>query len=364
MAEIIEFINSLVPVQTYSAAFDSRLQSGSAYDPAKLIVLSPFPFHPVQNDASVNDRVLLITAHPLFSEKFLTSTLRSDHPTGAILEKLIRQRTAVYTLPISLTEMRGGMDDALAEELGLTDITILFPTGVERMFKLALFVPINSLDEVRRAAGRAGAGTIGGYTFCSFEARGIGTFLPSEQANPFIGQVGKMEHTEEARLELRVTERNLQNVIKAALAAHPYEEAAYDIYEIKNPGNEYGRGRVGALNREHTIETLVSQINSVLKPDAFQQPRCWPSANLEVDVLAVCSGYGVGEDALFAAKTRGVSTLVTGGCTPQDQYLAQTLGIVLIDIGFSPSVMPGLQRIASLLREKFEDMEIVCAGQN
>jgi hypothetical protein len=98
--------------------------------------------------------------------------------------------------------------------------------------KLVVFVPESDADRVRQALGDAGAGKIGNYSHCTFSSRGFGRFLPLAGANPAIGEVGKPEIVAEERIETICPHNQLAEIISAMLAAHPYEEAAYDLYPL------------------------------------------------------------------------------------------------------------------------------------
>jgi hypothetical protein len=99
--------------------------------------------------------------------------------------------------------------------------------------KIVVFVPESHTDIVREAIGKAGAGKIGNYTFCSFSSKGVGRFKPEDGAHPAIGEVGKLESVQEERIEF-VCDRNLvKDVIAAIKKAHPYEEVALDIYPLE-----------------------------------------------------------------------------------------------------------------------------------
>ena len=94
-------------------------------------------------------------------------------------------------------------------------------------------MPESHTDIVREAIGKAGAGKIGNYTFCSFSSKGVGRFKPEDGAHPAIGEVGKLESVQEERIEF-VCDRNLvKDVIAAIKKAHPYEEVALDIYPLE-----------------------------------------------------------------------------------------------------------------------------------
>lgn len=100
--------------------------------------------------------------------------------------------------------------------------------------KLIVFTPVSHADQVRQALGKAGAGKLGNYDFCSFSTQGIGRFRGNEKSNPAIGKAGTHEATQEERIETIVPRNILEKVIEKVKEAHPYEEVAFDVYPIEN----------------------------------------------------------------------------------------------------------------------------------
>jgi hypothetical protein len=98
--------------------------------------------------------------------------------------------------------------------------------------KLVVFVPEDALDAVRDAVFAAGAGRIGEYERCSWYAAGTGTFLSGEGADPTVGERGREERVSELRLETVFPAERQREVVAALRAAHPYEEPAFDVYEL------------------------------------------------------------------------------------------------------------------------------------
>lgn len=103
---------------------------------------------------------------------------------------------------------------------------------MSKQVKIAVTVPLADADKVREALGKAGAGKQGNYSFCSYSVIGKGRFLPTEGAKPAIGEVGKPEIVEEERIEVTCDRDIAKSVIAAMKAVHPYEEVAYDVYEL------------------------------------------------------------------------------------------------------------------------------------
>lgn len=104
----------------------------------------------------------------------------------------------------------------------------------ENKYKLVVFTPLTHADVVREALGRAGAGVIGNYEYCSFSSIGYGRYRGNEKSSPSIGVAGNYEKVEEERIEVVVNESILKNVITEVKKVHPYEEIAYDVYRLEN----------------------------------------------------------------------------------------------------------------------------------
>ncbi|MCC2632110.1 MAG: NIF3-like protein [Patescibacteria group bacterium] len=103
---------------------------------------------------------------------------------------------------------------------------------MEEFVKLVVFVPETHADIVREAMGKAGAGKVGNYSFCSFSSKGVGRFLPEEGANPAIGEKGRLEEVAEERIEVSCTKAQVKDVVAAIKKAHPYEEVVLDVYTM------------------------------------------------------------------------------------------------------------------------------------
>jgi hypothetical protein len=101
-------------------------------------------------------------------------------------------------------------------------------------YKLVVTVPLTHSDIVRDAMGKAGAGKIGNYSFCSFSTKGMGRFKPEEGAEPHIGAVNQLETVEEERIEVVLPREILSEVVRAIKAVHPYEEVTIDVYALES----------------------------------------------------------------------------------------------------------------------------------
>ncbi|MFH1670549.1 MAG: hypothetical protein ABIA92_03090 [Patescibacteria group bacterium] len=98
-----------------------------------------------------------------------------------------------------------------------------------KFYQLIIITPLDAAAGVREAIGKAGAGSIGNYDYCSFSVQGTGRFRPNENAKPAIGTKGKIEEVAEERVEVIVSAEIIKDVLEAVLDVHPYEEPAIHV---------------------------------------------------------------------------------------------------------------------------------------
>ncbi len=294
-------------------------------------------------DQAIKDKVdLIISHHPLIFKPL--TKLRTDLPQGKILASLLKADIAVYATHTNLDSALGGVNDVLAGKLQLEEIQPLSVSYTEKMYKLVVFVPETHLEVVRRAISEAGAGHVGNYSHCSFTGKGIGSFLPLEGAEPFIGKVGTLEYVEECRLETILPEKISRRVLKAMLKAHPYEEVAYDMYELLHSENGLGLGRIGRLLSSMTVVEFAAHVKRVLAIDSI---RIGGPQDKRIKKIAVCGGSGASllQKAIFA----GADVLVTGDVKYHEAQEALAAGIVIVDAGHFATEQPVLPYVAQYL---------------
>ncbi|PIR55546.1 hypothetical protein COU74_00205 [Candidatus Peregrinibacteria bacterium CG10_big_fil_rev_8_21_14_0_10_36_19] len=105
---------------------------------------------------------------------------------------------------------------------------------MNKLVKIVVYVDVAHADDIRSAMAKAECGKIGNYDSCSFSVRGVGRFRALEGANPFIGEIGKIEEVGEERIETICEESKLANALELIKSAHPYEKPAIDVYPILN----------------------------------------------------------------------------------------------------------------------------------
>ncbi|TGA99595.1 Nif3-like dinuclear metal center hexameric protein [Sporolactobacillus shoreae] len=309
----------------------------------------------VADEATEKKVDLIVAHHPVIFHPL--KTVESDEGQGKIVTKLVKNDIAVYVAHTNLDIASGGVNDMLADQLGLDETEILQPTYSEPLYKLAVYVPEGYIETVRQALGDAGAGAIGSYSHCSFITKGEGTFLPGLETHPFIGFPGKMEKADEGRLETIVPEHLIDEAIARMIAVHPYEEVAYDLFPMKNVGKEYGLGRIGKLAEPVPFEDYCLQVKERLGVDGLRAV-----GPLEEKVQTVAVSGGDGNSLVPYARLRGADVLITGDIYYHTAHDALLNGLKIIDAGHHiESVMKkGVrQYLLKAIREEAYDTEVI-----
>jgi|SRR5690554_338143 len=285
---------------------------------------------------------LIITHHPPIFKPL--KNLRLDQPRGRLWEKLIKNNLSVYTLHTNYDRSATGMNHYLAGLFGLTK-PIPIEEG-ETYLKLVVFMPKGYEDVVMEALTAAGAGWIGNYSHCTFQTDGIGTFLPQEGTNPFLGKKGKLERAAEVRLETILPSRLQEKITRALLAIHPYEEVAYDLYPLAQNTGPTGLGRIGALPSELKWGEMVSRVKQV-----FSSPHLRSGGFKRNTVKKIAILGGSGGKYLVRAKALGAELMITADLGYHDYMLGKEIDLTLVDPGHQIMETKGLDQIRSYLEQ-------------
>jgi dinuclear metal center YbgI/SA1388 family protein len=299
-------------------------------------------------DEAVHEQVDLIIAHHAIIYRPLAH-IQTDTPMGRLYEKLIKHDIAVYIAHTNLDVADGGINDMMAEALGLTGLTHLEDVHTEKLKKLVVFVPEDHHEKVLHALFSAGAGWIGQYSHCSFNIEGTGTFLPQEGSDPFIGKPGKLEKVKEIRIETVVPASIERKAIQAMLKAHPYEEVAYDLYPLDLNGRTFGLGRVGKLSEALTLRELTNKVKQV-----FEVPTVRVVGDVERQVKKVAVLGGSGSRYVRHALFAGADVLITGDIDYHTAHDALAAGLAIIDPGHNVEKIMK-RKVADYLRKTLSE---------
>jgi len=287
---------------------------------------------------------LIIAHHPiLFSSiKKLTGKTYAER----VLIDAIKHNVCIYAMHTNLDNIYQGVNNKIAEKLGLEKISILAPKkGLLK--KVVTFCPRNDADKVRNAIFTAGAGVIGNYDECSFNSAGIGTFRGNEAANPYVGERGKRHFENEERIESIYPADREKAVIDALIDSHPYEEVAYDVYSLDNIHPRIGSGMIGTLPKPMKEKDFLTLLKKNMKAACVRHS---PLLGKKINRVAVCGGSG--SFLLPDAVRKGADILVTADFK-YHQFFDADNKIVIADIGHYESEQFTPEIIYGLLKQKF-----------
>lgn len=311
----------------------------------------------VANEAKDAGCDAIVAYHPPLFDAVKRVT--SDGTTQLIFDA-IRRGVAIYSPHTALDVATGGTNDMLADALMLTDTRPLkLSTPKAKELKLVTFVPSNAIDKVSKALFDAGAGRIGNYTQCSFRSTGQGTFFGEAGTNPTVGQAGKLETSDEVRIETVVPINAIDRVVAALKQSHPYEEPAFDLVMLAAPPEGLGIGRVGKLPGEATAEMLINHLKRELQLDHVLVAG---DPQKLVKRAAVCAGAcGNLLDDAIAAK---VDLYVTGEMRHHDALKAIRAGLVVVCTLHSNSERAVLKRLQTKLKELLPNLQTMISQQD
>jgi len=287
--ELVDLLHGWYPPATADSWDAVGLVAGDPDQQVTKVLFAVDPVLPVAQEAAEWGAQLLVVHHPLFL-KGVHGVARTT-PKGRTLGALQDAGCALLTAHTNADQAVGGVSEALASTLGLTGLAPVTSAATAQLDKLTTYVPEADADRVRAALAAAGAGVIGAYDSASFSTPGEGRFRPLPGAHPSVGEVGALEVVAEVRVECVLARSLRAAVVGALLAVHPYEEPAYDVVELADPGTSpTGTGRVGDV-AETTLGRFAQTVADAL-PATAQGVRVAGDPDRVVRRVAVCGGAG------------------------------------------------------------------------
>ncbi len=331
------------------------LQAGSPEKQVKRIAIALDLDQQIMKAAIKAEADMIITHHPLIFKAI--KSIDYSKPDGRLLHSIISSDLAVYSAHTNLDAAEAGMNQLLAEKLMLSDIRPLYNGPEDKLVKLAVFVPLSHVEQVRMAIHKAGAGYIGNYSECSFQITGTGTFRPLDGTQPFLGTRGNLEKVDEYRLETVAYERDIKKVVKAMIEAHPYEEAAYDIYPLLNQGKVHSIGRIGEWSEPADLKTCAKIIKTTLNLDTVKI-----AGDINKDIRRVAIIGGSGASLISKIIAQDIDLLITGDVKYHEAQEAIKYGMAVFDAGHQETEQIIVPYLGNLLQQElslFESIEIV-----
>ncbi len=355
LADIVGLINSISPPHLAEDWDNVGLQVGDLTAPVRRILVCLDVERGAVEEAARLGAELIVCHHPLIFHPL--KRLTPSDPAGDIIYRAIQQDIAIVAAHTNLDRAVDGLNDWLAAQLDLGEVSSLERPRSDGYYKLVIYVPSGHENAVMETMFAAGAGHIGAYDRCSFRTNGTGTFRGGSDTDPFIGTPGIHEETEELRLETIIPIYLRERIISRMIKAHPYEEVAYDLIPLANPVAGPGLGRIGVLSMKLPLATFARQVKNVLDVAAV---RMVGNADQLIRKVAVCGGGGM---VTYAdALRQGADCLVSGDIKFHEAQRARADGMALIDAGHFGTekimIEKMAERLTSLIAERRFGIEI------
>ena len=220
------------------------------------------------------------------------------------------------------------------------------------------YAPLENATKVRNALFEAGAGGIGNYKNCSFNTKGIGTFMGNAQSNPLVGNQFEFVETNEIKIEVTFEKHLEGKILNALFKNHVYEEVAYEIYKLENQYQNIGLGMIGGLETPLSEIDFLTMVKEKMKCDSIRH-----SSFLKKPVKKVAVLGGSGSFAISNAIREGADAFLTADLKYHQFYEAENQ-LLLADIGHFESERFTKNYIVEYLKEKISNFAIILSEVN
>jgi dinuclear metal center YbgI/SA1388 family protein len=344
---ICDYLESIAPKQLQESYDNSGLLTGNYSLALTGVLISLDCTEEVVEEAIEKKANLIISHHPIIFSG-LRSLTGKNYVERTII-KALKNDIAIYAIHTNLDNIARGVNQKLAEKIGLENNRILRP--ISNLQKLVTFIPVKNTDAVLNKLHEVGAGNIGNYSECSFSVVGKGSFKASDKANPVIGEVNRREEVEENRVELVYPKHLSPDIIAELKAAHPYEEVAYYITDLENRNQENGAGMIGDLPNAMAAGDFLKHLKESLLLSCIKHT----TYNNEIKKVAICGGSG--SFLLKDALRQGADAFVTGDVKYHEFFDAES-SLMFCDVGHYESEVGTKELLYDLLTKKFTNFAL------
>ena len=340
----------------YAEDFDNvGLLVGDANVEATGVLVCHDALESVINEAITKKCNLVVCFHPIIFSGLKKIT--GKNYVERVVLKAIKNDIAIYAVHTALDNHKDGVNKIFSDALGLINTKILVPKQ-NFIKKLVTYTIPENVEELRNALFDAGAGKIGNYEDCSFNSKGIGTYMGNEDSNPEIGE--RFEFVENEEIKIEVTfEKHLQSkILKALFKNHVYEEVAYEIYDLQNKHQNIGLGMIGELEKPMSESDFLAFVKDKMQCDGIRHSALLGKSIQKVAVLG-----GSGSFAIKNAIQENADVFLTADLKYHNFYEAENQ-LVLADIGHFESERFTKNYIVDFLKKKIPNFAVNFSEEN
>ena len=353
--DVINHLETLAPLP-YAEDFDNAgLLVGNKNTKVSGVLVTLDTLESVVDEAIAKKCNLIVSFHPIIF-KGLKSLTGKDYVERTVM-KAIKNDIAIYAIHTALDNAIKGVNDIICNTLELENKKILIPQK-GTIKKLTTYVPLGNANTLRSQLFKAGAGNIGNYDNCSFNAEGIGTYRGNENSNPTLGKKGELHEEKEVQISVTFNKHIESKLLKTLFEHHPYEEVAFEVATLDNYDQNIGMGMVGELKEIQDTIKFLTFVKEKMNVSVIKHSEISKDLIKKVAVLG-----GSGSFAISAAKRAGADILITADLKYHDFFSAEN-EIILADIGHYESEQFTKNFLVEYLSNKITNFAIVLSTTN
>lgn len=353
--EILSILEEMAPL-AYAEDFDNvGLLVGNKDNEASGILVCHDALENVIDEAIAKKCNLVVCFHPIIFSG-LKKITGKNYVERSVL-KAIKNDIAIYAVHTALDNHKDGVNKIFSDALGLINTKILVPKQ-NFIQKLVSYTIPENVETLRNALFDAGAGKIGNYEDCSFNSKGIGTYMGNEDSNPEIGNRFEFVENEEIKIEVTFEKYLQAKILKALFTNHVYEEVAYEIYDLQNPHQNIGLGMIGELENSIEESEFLQLVKAKMQCGGIRHSTLLGKPIKKVAVLG-----GSGSFAIKNAIQAKADIYLTSDLKYHNFYEAENQ-IVLADIGHFESERFTKNYIVDFLKKKIPNFAVNFSEEN
>lgn len=353
--EVIQHLENLAPT-AYAEDFDNvGLLVGNPETTVTGILVTLDTLEIIVDEAIENNCNFIVSFHPIVFKGI--KKFNGNNYVERVVMKAIKNDIAIFAIHTALDNALSGVNNMMCDQLGLINRKILIPQS-RSIKKLVTYAPTSEAEALCSKLFEAGAGTIGNYDNCSFSSEGIGTFRASDNANPSVGEIGKVHQEKETQIQVTYPKHSEAKILKALFNNHSYEEVAYEITTLENKNESIGMGMIGELPKAMNELDFLKHLKKVFKVGCIKHSAL---RNKPIKKIAVLGGSG--SFAITNAYHAGADIFITADLKYHQFYEAENR-LILADIGHYESEQYTKNLIVSYLQKKISNFAIILSDKN
>ncbi|MFT4781613.1 MAG: dinuclear metal center YbgI/SA1388 family protein [Psychroserpens sp.] len=353
--DIMNQLEELAPL-AYAEDFDNvGLLVGNKNSEVSGVLITLDTLETVVDEAIKKNCNLIVSFHPIIF-KGLKALTGKDYVERTVL-KAIKNDIAIYAIHTALDNSIRGVNDIICNTLGLENKKILIPQR-GTIKKLTTYVPLGNANTLRAQLFKAGAGNIGNYDNCSFNAQGQGTYRGNENSNPTLGKRGELHEEAEVQISVTFNKHVESKLLRVLFEHHPYEEVAFEVATLDNYDQHIGIGMVGELKETQETKAFLKFVKEKMNVSCIKHSEISKEKIKKIAVLG-----GSGSFAITAAQRAGADILITSDLKYHDFFSAEKK-IIVVDIGHYESEQFTKTFLVDYLSQKNTSFAVVLSTTN